>query len=87
MPDTALGASIPEVTHHHVAVNGSDVHLVSAGSDGSPILLVDIPVWDYRWQETYWFREPIVAKAGTRLDIEAVYDNSAKNPNNPQRLS
>jgi pimeloyl-ACP methyl ester carboxylesterase len=48
MPDTALGASIPEVTHHHVAVNGSDVHLVSAGSDGSPILLV------HGFPETWW---------------------------------
>jgi len=39
--------------------------------------------WDYNWQETYVLKEPIKVKSGTRFDIEAVYDNSAKNPNNP----
>src|SRR5471032_1423883 len=48
MPDTAPGASIPEVTHHHVAINGSDVHYVSAGSNGSPVLLV------HGFPETWW---------------------------------
>src|SRR5262249_11366971 len=48
-----------------------------------PVALIEIPAWDYRWQETYWFKEPIAAKAGTKLEIEAVYDNSAANPNNP----
>jgi hypothetical protein len=45
---------------------------------------VAIKEWDYNWQETYWFKEPLKVKAGTRLDIEAIYDNSSKNPNNPR---
>ena len=50
---------------------------------GKPVVLVEIPAWDYKWQETYWFQEPIQAKAGTKLEIDAVFDNSADNPLNP----
>ena len=25
--------------------------------------------WDYRWQETYWFKEPVRLPAGARLDV------------------
>jgi hypothetical protein len=51
---------------------------------GKPATLVEIKDWDYNWQETYWFKEPLNLKAGTRLDIEAIFDNSSKNPNNPR---
>ena len=51
--------------------------------DGAPKLLIDIRDWDYNWQESYWLAEPLFVKAGTRFDIEGVFDNSAKNPNNP----
>ena len=33
-------ATVAGVTHHTVAVNGTDLHFVSAGEAGSPILLV-----------------------------------------------
>ncbi len=41
-------SSIPEVTHHRVALNGTNLHFVSAGTTGSPILLV------HGWPETWW---------------------------------
>jgi hypothetical protein len=45
--------------------------------------LIEIANWDYNWQETYFLKEPIKVKKGTRFDIEAVYDNSDANPLNP----
>ena len=45
--------------------------------------LLEIDAWDYNWQETYFLKEPMQLKVGTVLDVEAVYDNSASNPNNP----
>jgi hypothetical protein len=51
--------------------------------DGKEEILVDIPEWDYNWQETYWLKNPLKVKMGTKFVIEAVYDNSSKNPNNP----
>ena len=40
MPDTTTGATIPEVSHHHTLVNDTNLHYVTAGIDGTPILLV-----------------------------------------------
>jgi pimeloyl-ACP methyl ester carboxylesterase len=48
MPDTTTGASIPEVNHHHTLLNDTDLHYVSAGSDGTPVLLV------HGFPETWW---------------------------------
>ncbi|HET9094665.1 MAG TPA: alpha/beta hydrolase [Solirubrobacteraceae bacterium] len=48
MPDTPTGASIPEVSHHHTLLNDVDLHWVTAGSDGTPVLLV------HGFPETWW---------------------------------
>jgi pimeloyl-ACP methyl ester carboxylesterase len=45
---TPTGATIPGVTHHRADVNGMELHYVSAGSGGSPILLV------HGFPETWW---------------------------------
>ena len=33
-------ASLTEVTHHDAKLNGTELHYVSAGTAGSPVLLV-----------------------------------------------
>jgi len=45
--------------------------------------LLEIGAWDYNWQETYFLKEPMKLKVGTVVAVEAVYDNSGANPNNP----
>jgi len=45
--------------------------------------LLEISAWDYNWQETYFLKDPLKLPVDTELNVEAVYDNSAKNPNNP----
>lgn len=42
------GATTPGVTHHLARVNGAEMHYVSAGTSGSPILLV------HGFPETWW---------------------------------
>src|SRR5262249_46957164 len=51
--------------------------------DGKPQTLIAIKDWDYNWQEVYTFQDKIPVMAGTILEVEAFYDNSSKNPNNP----
>ena len=51
--------------------------------DGAKIPLVWIQDWDFRWQGQYNYVDPLRLKAGTRLALEARYDNSASNPQNP----
>lgn len=43
-----IGLTIPQVTHHRMAVNGTQLHVVAAGAGGSPILLV------HGFPESWW---------------------------------
>lgn len=43
-----LAASIPEVTHHRAPAAGADLHYVTAGDAGSPVLLV------HGFPESWW---------------------------------
>lgn len=47
------------------------------------VRLVNIPSWDFRWQEIYRFKKFVVAPRRSILHIEGVYDNTADNPFNP----
>ena len=67
----------------HMHLIGKTVKVSMTPPGGKKTTLVGIDEWDYNWQETYWFKEPLKLKAGTKLEIEAIFDNSPKNPNNP----
>jgi peroxiredoxin len=67
----------------HMHLLGKEIKVTLTPPEGPARTLVAIKEWDYNWQETYWFKEPVRIKAGTRLEVTAVYDNSANNPNNP----
>lgn len=58
---------------------------ISAGitRDGDEHCLIDIPDWDFSYQQFYWFEEPFTVELGDELWLECVYDNSASNPDNP----
>lgn len=51
--------------------------------DGSIKPLIYIDDWDFNWQLTYAYKEPIRIPKGSKIRIEAIYDNSAANPRNP----
>ncbi len=68
----------------HMHLLGKSVKITMTPPGEPTQLLLEIAQWDYNWQESYWLEKPILAKAGTRFDIEAVFDNSSKNPNNPR---
>ena len=42
-----------------------------------------MPNYDFNWQRGYDFVEPLEIAAGTRLIHRTVYDNSSRNPGNP----
>ena len=67
----------------HMHLIGRQIKVTMTPPGGETITLVEVPDWDYNWQETYWFKTPLKAPEGTRIDVEAVYDNSLANPNNP----
>jgi peroxiredoxin len=67
----------------HMHLLGKEIKVAMTPPGGATQTLVAIRDWNYNWQETYVFKEPIAVKAGTRFDIEAFYDNSDQNHNNP----
>jgi hypothetical protein len=67
----------------HMHLLGKRIQITMTPPGGKTSTLVGIDEWDYNWQETYTFKKPVPVKAGTRFTVEAVYDNSANNPNNP----
>jgi hypothetical protein len=50
---------------------------------GDTIRLIDIPAWDFHWQDNFVFQNAIPVPIGTVLKSEAVYDNTVNNPENP----
>jgi hypothetical protein len=57
---------------------------VTAVQPGRPVeTLIDIPEWNYNWQDEYYYETPIRLAAGTKLTVEAQFDNSTSNPSNP----
>jgi hypothetical protein len=51
--------------------------------DGKRRTLLQIPDWNFNWQEQYRYPVPIRLPAGTRIEMEFTYDNSDANPRNP----
>lgn len=51
--------------------------------DGSREILLNVPRYDFNWQLRYEFARPKKIPAGSRVVCEAVFDNSAGNPANP----
>lgn len=69
----------------HMHKLGREIAVTLTPPDGKPTTLVAIEDWDYNWQETYFLKQPIDVKAGTKLEVEAFYDNSADNPESPSK--
>ena len=73
---TPPGATIPGVTHHQADVNGTQLHYVSGGTSGSPILLI------HGWPETWWAFHKVVPMLAAAhrvfaVDLRGFGDSSA----------
>jgi peroxiredoxin len=67
----------------HMHMVGKEIKVTMTPPEGPSQTLIAIKEWDYNWQETYILKEPIHVKAGTNFHVDAYYDNSSKNANNP----
>jgi peroxiredoxin len=76
--DVTLYSVIP-----HMHLLGREMKLTATLPGGALKPLVWVKDWDFNWQETYVFKEPIQLPKGSRVDLVAYYDNSSGNPNNP----
>lgn len=67
----------------HMHWLGKDFTLVATKPDGSKRTLIQVDRWNFNWQGSYEFIEPVAIPRGTTFDLVAHFDNSADNPANP----
>lgn len=67
----------------HMHLLGREMKVTATHPDGTVHPLIFIADWDFNWQGTYTFARPVPLPGGTRIDVLAIYDNSAGNPRNP----
>ncbi len=89
-PDYVVHSSITlenDVTAYrvtpHMHLLGKDMKVTAILPDETAVPLVHVVNWDFNWQTSYEFAKPIRLPAGTKVTLEAHYDNSSKNPLNP----
>jgi hypothetical protein len=76
--DALLYAAFP-----HAHYRGKSADLWIRYPDGKEKLLLALPRYDFSWQRDYTFAEPVKVPAGSKLIAHFRYDNSKRNPNNP----
>jgi thiol-disulfide isomerase/thioredoxin len=67
----------------HMHLLGKEMRVTATLPDGHREEMVWIRDWDYRWQDSYRYKEPLRLPAGTKIEISAFYDNSTGNPRQP----
>jgi hypothetical protein len=67
----------------HMHLLGREMKVWATLPDGTRKELVWIKDWDYRWQDTYRYKQGVPIPKGSQLELVAYYDNSSANPLNP----
>ncbi|MEL6591656.1 MAG: hypothetical protein AAFQ68_16310, partial [Bacteroidota bacterium] len=91
-PDTVMAFRTEAIIQQDVSVLTLNPHMHLLGQsflayaiapEGDTIPLIRIPEWDFRWQYFYTFEQMLVLRQGTRIVVDASFDNTENNPNNP----
>lgn len=70
----------------HMHLLGHDMKVYGVKQNLDTIPLIDVPHWDFEWQDFYFFKNIQKAEQGTTLYATGQYDNTTgnlHNPNNP----
>ncbi|HUF77201.1 MAG TPA: hypothetical protein VMM35_13025 [Longimicrobiales bacterium] len=67
----------------HMHYRGKDMRYDLVYPDGRRETILSVPDFDMNWQISYELAEPLAVPAGTRLQVIAHFDNSERNPWNP----
>lgn len=67
--------------HMHLLGKSFKAYAVKPGNDTIP--LVQINDWNFRWQFFYTYKKMVCLPKGTLIKVEALFDNTLANPDNP----
>jgi hypothetical protein len=79
LPNDAMLLSL--FPHMHLRGKSFEYNLVETGGRRRTLLRVN--PYNFHWQLSYRFAQPLALPAGTELECVAYFDNSRNNPNNP----
>ena len=60
-----------------------DIHDIDSHDKLRGEVVLSLPVWDFNWQRTYQFAEPLIVPRGKALLATGYWDNGRQNPRNP----
>jgi Copper type II ascorbate-dependent monooxygenase, C-terminal domain len=70
----ALWGVVPHMHTHATKIKVDVLH-----ANGTSDCAVDIPRWDFSWQQFYYYKQPMMVTAGDTVRISCTYDNSPEN--------
>lgn len=78
--DNPLGVPLQLMgTTPHMHMLGKSIRVRAAVGTGAERCLVDIPDWEFHWQQHYYYEKPVLLGPLDSVTVECTYDNSAKN--------
>ncbi len=69
----------------HMHLLGRDIAMSVTFPDGRVQDLIKIDDWDFNWQYSYFFQQPLDLPKGSVLNVVSHYDNTSANPHNPNK--
>lgn len=67
----------------HMHFRGKSMIYTLEEPDGNRTVLLSVPNYSFNWQRYYELETPLDVKKGSKIIVEAVFDNSERNPFNP----
>lgn len=67
----------------HMHYRGYDANFKLVYPDGRTEEILNVPNYQFNWQKTYDFKEPLFIPAGTEMVFRGTFDNTEMNPYNP----
>ena len=78
-PHEAILYGLTPHAHHRGAATSVAIRY----PDGKEVMLLAMPRYDFNWQYEYFLKEPLKVPAGAKIIARWTYDNSKRNPANP----
>jgi hypothetical protein len=67
----------------HMHLRGKSYEFKAVYPTGETETLLNVPAYDFYWQLQYYLSEQKLLPPGTKIECNAVFDNSPNNPKNP----
>lgn len=79
LPVDSLGLTVGG--HAHYLGKEMKMFVTRPGGQRESVFWIDN--WAFNWQNRYQYKKPLDLPAGTKIEMEIVFDNSKDNPSNP----